>query len=146
LGFDIDGKAKTIWLEDPKQEKLLATLQSWIRLASCGTGGIPFKQFESTIAKLWHAFTAIPAGVGLLSPCNRILEGKPPIVWLLGHKWVLVAVKGCRTLLRESTKDPTQCKELMTGWPDVGEIVDASSYGAGGVVVGEFLECIPTVF
>ena len=136
---------------DPREQgshkqALLATLQSWIRLASRGTGGILFKQFESTIAKLRHAFTAIPAGVGLLSPCNRILAGKPPIVWLLGHKWVLVAVKGCRTLLRESTKDPTQCKELMTGWPDVGEIVDASSYGAGGVVVGEFLECIPTVF
>jgi hypothetical protein len=118
LGFDFDGKANTIWLEDTKQEKLLATLQSWIRLISHGTGGIPYKQFESTIAKLRHAFTAIPARVGLLSPCNRILAGKPPIVWLSGHKRVLAAVKGCRTLLRESTKDPTQCKELVTGWTD----------------------------
>jgi hypothetical protein len=27
LGFDFDGNAKMIWLEDAKQEKLLATLQ-----------------------------------------------------------------------------------------------------------------------
>jgi hypothetical protein len=82
LGFDFDGNAKMIWLEDAKQEKLLATLQYWIRLASRGTGGVPFKQFETTVAKLWHALTEIPVGVGLLSQCNWILAKKPPIVWL----------------------------------------------------------------
>jgi len=86
LGFEFDGVGKTLWLEAAKREKLLTTLHTWIRMASRGHGGIPFKQFELTIAKLRHAFTAIPAGVGLLSPCNRILATKPPIVWLDSQK------------------------------------------------------------
>jgi hypothetical protein len=65
---------------------------------------------------------------------------------LTGHKRILVAIKGCRMLLRESTKDPTQCKELVLVWPDFVGIVDASSHGVGGVVIGELLECIPTAF
>jgi hypothetical protein len=64
----------------------------------------------------------------------------------MGHKQVLAAIKGCRTLLRESTKDPTQCKELVSGWPDFVGIVDASSHGVGGVVIGELSKCIPMVF
>ena len=146
LGFDFDGINKTLWLEEAKREKLLTTLQGWIRLASRGNGGVPFKQFETTVAKLRHAFTAIPVGVGLLSPCNRILATKPPIVWLNRHKRVLAAVRGCRTLLRESTKDPARCRELVSGWPDFIGIVDASSHGVGGVVFGEKSECVPTVF
>jgi hypothetical protein len=146
LGFEFDGVGKTLWLEEAKREKILTTLHSWIRMASRGHGGIPFKQFETTIAKLRHSFTAIPAGVGLLSPCNRILAKKPPIVWLNSHKQVLAAIIGCRTLLRESTKDPTRCRELVSGWPDFIGIVDASSHGVGGVVMGEISPCIPTVF
>ena len=46
LGFEFDGVGKTLWLEEAKREKLLTTLHSWIRLASRGHGGIPFKQFE----------------------------------------------------------------------------------------------------
>ncbi len=32
------------------------------------------------------------------------------------------------------------------GWPDFIGIVDASSHGVGGVVMGETSQCIPTVF
>jgi hypothetical protein len=49
-------------------------------------------------------------------------------------------------LLRESTKDPTQCKELVLVWTDFVGIVDASSHGVGRVVIGELSECILTVF
>ena len=63
LGFEFDDVGKTLWLEAAKREKLLTTLHTWIRMASRGHGGIPFKQFEITTAKLRHAFTAIPAGV-----------------------------------------------------------------------------------
>ncbi len=31
LGFDFDGKGKTLWLESAKQEKLLTILRGWIR-------------------------------------------------------------------------------------------------------------------
>jgi hypothetical protein len=57
-----------------------------------------------------------------------------------------MAVEGCRTLLRESTKEPTCCRQLVTGWPDYIGLVDASGHGAGGVVIGELLLCVPTIF
>ena len=89
---------------------------------------------------------AIPAGVGLLYPCNCVLETKPPIAWLNSYKQVLVAIIGCRTLLRESTKDPTRCKELILGWADFVRIINASSHGIGRDVMGKTSECIPAVF
>jgi hypothetical protein len=121
-------------------------LHRWIKAAIWGSRGIPFKQFKTTVAKLRDVFTAIPAGVGLLSPCNCILATKPKVVCLNRNKQVFAALKGCRTLLRESTKDPTRCRELVAGWPGFISIVDASSYGVGAVVLGELSECIPTVF
>ncbi len=48
LGFEFDGVGKTLWLEEPKREKILTTLHSWIQMASRGHGGILFKQFEIT--------------------------------------------------------------------------------------------------
>jgi hypothetical protein len=104
------------------------------------------EEYHSNNLKQQYAFTAIPAGVGLLSPCNRILATKPKVVWLNQNKQVFAALKGRRTLLRKSTKDPTRCRELVPGWPDFVGIVNSSCYWVGGVVLGELLECIPTVF
>ncbi len=85
-------------------------------------------------------------GASLLSPCNRILKWKPPFVYLNRNKRVLMAVEGCRTLLRESTKEPTRCRQLVTGWPDYIGFVDASGHEAGGVVISELSPCVPTIF
>ena len=146
LGFDFDGINKTMWLESAKREKLLTILRGWIRTGQRGSAGIPFNEFESTIAKIRHAFTCIPMGASLLSPCNRILKLKPPHVFLNRNKRVLTALEGCRTLLRESTKEPTRCKQLIAGWPDYIGFVDASGQGTGGVVIGELSPCVPTIF
>ncbi len=73
LGFDFDGKRKTMWLEEAKRAKLLTTLRGWI-CAGDNERGIPFTEFESITAKLRHAFLALPAGKGLLSPCDRLLR------------------------------------------------------------------------
>ncbi len=146
LGFDFDRITKTMWLEEAKREKLLTVLRGWIRVGHRGTSGIPFNEFESITAKLRHAFTCIPAGVGLLSPCNRILKLKPQLVFLHKNQPVLKAIEGCRTLLRELTRKPTRCRELTCGWPDYIGIIDASSHGVGGVIFGELSECIPTLF
>ncbi len=62
LGFDFGGKGKTMWLESAKQEKLLTILRGWIRTGTRGNLRIPFGEFESTVAKIRHAFTSIPAG------------------------------------------------------------------------------------
>ena len=146
LGFDFDGVNKTMWLETAKREKLLTILRGWIRTGHRGAAGIPFKEFESTIAKIRHAFTCIPMGNSLLSACNRILKVKPPFIYLNRNKRLLTSLEGCRTLLRESTKDPTRCRQLIQGWPDYIGFVDASGHGAGGVIIGEQSACTPTVF
>jgi hypothetical protein len=135
-----------MWLEAAKQETLLTILKGWIRAGRRGTAGIPFKEFESVTAKLRHAFACIPAGIGLLSPCNRVLKVQPHQVYLHKNLCVLTAIEGCRSLLRESTKEPTSCRELICRWPDFVVIADASSHGIGGVIFGELSACIPMVF
>jgi hypothetical protein len=82
LGFEFDGLAKTLWLENAKRAYLLTVLHGWLCSSRTGTVGIPFKEFESVIAKIRHAFTAIPAGRGLLTPCNKMLQMKRPVVYL----------------------------------------------------------------
>jgi len=115
LGFDFDGIEKTIWLEEAKRAHLLTVLHGWIRSSKSGMTGIPFKEFETVVAKIRHAFTAIPAGRGLLTPCNKILQSKPPLVYLQRNLVLRAAIMGCRTLLRESSDSPTRCHELVGG-------------------------------
>jgi hypothetical protein len=67
LGFTFDGVSKTLWLEAPKRNALLTILHQWLQASWATNAGIPFQDFESITAKLRHAFTAIPAGKGLLS-------------------------------------------------------------------------------
>jgi len=54
LGFDFDGKRKTMWLEEEKPAKLLTIVHSWLQASSLNRG-IPFGEFESVIAKVRHA-------------------------------------------------------------------------------------------
>ena len=121
-------------------------MRGWTRTGRRGTAGIPFNEFESTVQRIRHAFTCNPMGSGLLSLCNRMLKLKPSYVYLNRNKQLLTSLEGCRTLLRESTKDPTRCSQLIQGWPDFIGFVDASGHGAGGVIIGELSPCTPTVF
>ncbi len=108
--------------------------------------GIHLAEFKSTVAKLHHAFRCIPASVGLLSPCNRVLKAWPDFVYLHKIHRVLTALEGCSTLLRKSTREPMRCWKLTVGWPDFVGIVDASGQGARGIVIGKLSACTPTVF
>ena len=140
------GIEKTIRLEEEKQSNLLTVLHGWIRSSKSGLSGIPFKEFETVVAKIRHAFTAIPVGRGLLTPCNKILQSKPPLVYLQRNPVLRAAIMGCRMLLWESSDSPTQCRKLIGGWPDYIGVCDASSHGVGGVIFGENKSCVPTVF
>jgi hypothetical protein len=137
LGFNFNGVEKTIWLESAKCDQLLTILHSWIQTSKCSTHGIPFKEFESVLAKVRHVFTALPVGLGLLSPCNAVLQTRPNIVYLQQNKVLKQALILCWTLLHESTTQPTRCKELVRAWPDYIGICDASFFGFGGVIVGK---------
>ena len=70
LGFTANGDVgpKSIWLEEPKRDKLLVILHQWIRAGRNGHSGVEYSEFRSVIAKIRHAFVAIPNGLGLLSP------------------------------------------------------------------------------
>lgn len=146
LGFEFDGVNKTLWLEEEKRAVLLTILHKCLRGTRHAKAGIAFKEFESVTAKVRHAFTAIPAGKGLLSPCNWVLRLRPEIVYLHRNKGLLQAIQDSHTLLRESTLTPTRCRELVAGWPDYIGVKDASGQGVGGVVFGEGMACPPTVF
>jgi hypothetical protein len=81
LGFNFDGLTKTMWLEAAKMENLLTIFKGWMRLGKRRTAGIPFKEFESMVAKIWHAFTCIPAssGGGIVVPLQQGPHGLPGI-------------------------------------------------------------------
>jgi hypothetical protein len=98
------------------------------------------------VARLCHAFIALPGGKGLLSPCNCLLKLRPQVVYLRRNEPLRLAISNCRTILRESTSRPTRCCKLVAGWPDFVGVVDASSHGMGGVIVGELTACPPSVF
>jgi hypothetical protein len=146
LGFDFDGVEKTIWLEESKRDALLLILKGWIRSSARSHAGIPFKTFESVTAKMRHAFTALPSGLGLLSPCNKILALRPHTVFLHQNNDLRVTILEMRVLLRESIAAPTKCRELVSGWPHLIGYSDASGIGFGGVVIGELDAVPPTVF
>ena len=146
LGFTFDGDAKTLWLEESKRDALVTILKGWIRSARDTSAGIPFKEFQSVVSKIRHAFIAIPAGKGLLSPCNDLLRIEPNFVYLHRNKLLLDALKGIRTLLTICVTLPTKCSQLVQDWPDFIGVKDASKYGVGGIIIGEKEACVPTVF
>jgi hypothetical protein len=127
---------------------LLTILHGWLRGARRNAKGvgIPFPEFESVTQKLRHAFFSIPAGNGLLTPCNDVVRRRPRTVYMKEGSKLYSALADARTLLRESTAAPTRCKELVGGWPDYVGVKDASKHGVGGYIVGEGRACTPTVF
>jgi len=134
-----------MWLEEEKCAKLLTILHSWLRAGSLNRG-IPFGEFKSMIAKVRHAFIALPSGRGLLSPCNPLLQKRPLVDYFHRNDSLHAAISNCRSILPESTSHPTCCCKLVAGWTDFIGVVDSSSHSVGGIIIGELLECLPTVF
>ena len=107
---------------------------------------ILFSEFESVTVRLRHAFLAVQGGKGQLSPCNRLLRKLPEVVYFHLNAPLFLAIKDMCTILHKSTTQPTRCNKLVAGWLDYVGICDASSFGAGGVIIGELSDCCPTVF
>jgi hypothetical protein len=151
LGFDFDGKDKTMILGRANKVAIQAQVKEYLRLAkkkkSRRAARVPFKDFERLVAKLRHLATCVPAGRGLLSECEKHGTGQNK-QWVYLRKGTLLhqELQGWQTLIREITTAPTKCSELVTGHPHVIGIVDAALEGVGGIVVGE-RDCIkPVVF
>ena len=151
LGFDFDGADRTIIVGAEKRKALEDTLKSWIRLArrrgTKSAARIKFVEFRKVICQLRHAARSIPSGRGLLSTASTLASQE-------GSQWVFIRVgttlfqelNGWRALLNTAMAEPTKCTELITGHPDIIGIVDAATEGVGGVVVGENMAIVPTVF
>jgi hypothetical protein len=115
LGFNFNGEDKTLWLKEGKRNQILTILHSWLCTTARGHHGISFKEFESAVAWLRHAFTALPTGLSLLSPCNAILRKQLKLEYMQRNKALREAIEMCCTLLSKSTLSPTQCGELVHG-------------------------------
>ena len=146
LGLTFNGVDKTIWLEEDKRDALLTVINGWLRAGKDKQFGIAFMEFQSVVSKIRHAFITIPAGRGLMSPFNKLLRLQPARVFLHRNKDVRIALAECRTFLRESISKPTKCTALVSAWPDYVRITDASSFGAGGIILGESKAAPLTVF
>ena len=75
-----------------------------------------------------------------------MLGNEPNNVFLQCNKPLLSAIRDCRHLLEISTKNPTPCKELVTGWPHFIGVKDTSSHVIGGIIMGEEKALIPKLF
>jgi hypothetical protein len=146
LVFDFDVTNKTIWLEEGRQVVLPTILHQLIWGAKTCRRGIPFGEFESITVKIRHAFTTLTQGWRLMSPCNWVMGKRPQVVNLNQNCALNKAICNIQGMLQNSVSSPTHCKDLVASWPDCIRIVDASSHGVGGVVVGELPELPPTVF
>ncbi len=60
-------------LEEDKRDAFITVIHGWIRRSKY-RGRIRFNEFQSIMAKVCHAYTAIPTEKGLLSPCNRMID------------------------------------------------------------------------
>ena len=109
--------------------------------SSFGGGSLNSASSRSSAARNLHCFFMLRPMI-LLASGVAIFDLEPRYVYMHRNEQLLRSIKGCRTLLRESFKEPTQCSR----WPDFVGIVDASSHGVGGVVFGEKSKCAPTVF
>jgi hypothetical protein len=89
---------------------------------------------------------ALREACGLLSPCNWIIQRRPQVVYLHWDGALMEALQDIHTILLAATISSTQCKDLVAAWRDYIGIVDASSHGVGGVIIGELSELPPTVF
>ncbi len=127
LGFHFDGKRKTMWLEEEKRAKLLTILHSWLRVGSLNRG-ILFGEFESVIAKVRHAFTALPGGRGLLSPCNRLLKKRPPVVYFHRNASLYVAKRAAP----RAAANLWRGGPILSGW---------SMHQATGLVASSLVNC-----
>ena len=75
-----------------------------------------------------------------------MLGKEPNNVFLQRNEPLLSAIRDFCHLLEMSTKNPTPCKELVTGWPHYIGFKYAFSHGIGGIIMGKEKSCIPTVF
>ena len=139
-----EGAKKTMMLEEEKIESILAKLKEWSRARR----GIPFLEFHKNISRVQHASKCIPVVKALFTPINKVLgiRPEPKLVFIRPNSELQKSIEGFPVLLRKAHKEPTMCKQLVTGDPHFVDIMYAANEGMGGMIVGKGDACVPIVF
>ena len=102
LGFDFDGKARSILLDSAKRDKLISTLKEWTRLAlkkkSSGAVRVTWKDFCKVICQLRHAAISLPAAQGFMSECNKFASHEQTWVFIRHGTILYQELHGWRTV------------------------------------------------
>ena len=142
LGWELQGRQKTVQLDEDKYAKLLRLTKDALR----SSRGVTFNDYEKMLGKMRHASWGVPGSNGLFTPFNRIIAQKPRHVWFRKRSALTIALRDWRSIFKEALKTPTHVRQLVRGEPNIAGIVDASGEGVGGVIFGMTDDIVPTVF
>jgi hypothetical protein len=128
LGYELNGKDRTIQLPQSKSEALLKELRKVLRKQR-----VPLKRFRSLLGRLQHAARILPSAKSFFTPLNEALRGLPAFIGLSRHGEVRQALLDTGTLIQELARRPTHVSELVAQDFNYVGFCDASAFGAGGV-------------
>jgi hypothetical protein len=128
LGYELNGKDRTIRLPQSKSDALLKELRKVLRKQR-----IPLKRFRSLVGRLQHAARILPAAKAFFTPMNEALRGLPQFIGLSRHGDVRQALVDTGAMIQELARRPTHVSELVAQDFDFVGFCDASAFGAGGV-------------
>jgi hypothetical protein len=128
LGYELNGKDRTIQLPAQKTETLAKELRKVLRKQR-----VPLKRFRSLIGRLQHAARILPAAKLFFTPLNESLRGLPQFIGLGRHGEARKALLDTGALIIDLARRPTHVSELVAHNLDYIGFCDASAFGAGGV-------------
>jgi hypothetical protein len=141
LGFLFNGQRHTVRLSTAKANAIAAETKQLLKKPR-----VAIKKFRSTVGKLRHAATILPAAKSLFTPINRALRGEPTVIPIGPKSELRHALIDLRTMLMNLAQRPTHVNELVGLDLDYIGYCDASAFGAGGVWFSGKSELPPTVW
>jgi hypothetical protein len=141
LGYELDGRGRTVKLPDPKSEALLKELRKVLRKQR-----VPLKRFRSLVGPLQHAARILPAAKSFFTPMNKAMQGLLSFIGLGQHSDVRHALLDAGVLIAELARRPTHVSELVAHEFNYVGFCDASAFGAGGVWFSGNKHIPPTVW
>ncbi len=105
----MDGATRDIELARKKQDTIILELKTIFKIRN----GVPFKQVQKFVGKLYHASIGIQMGKYLFKPINQLIAIKPKLIFWERSKAAKQALMDWGKLIHKATKDPTHVNELV---------------------------------
>lgn len=129
LGFDVDGKHRTIRLPAKKAEAIVTELRRLLKKKR-----VRLKRLQQIVGKLQHASLVMPATKALFNPLYNAMKGNPRYIYLPAPGLCRTALRDFIGLTQEASRRPTHVHEIIARAGDEATgLCDASGFGAGGV-------------